>query len=189
LGPTRDEEVFIRNFVLARAIMRAQGKKQAGFKAELLGPKPGSRSPILFLEGQQLHEQRRRTAPFFTSKAVREKHRALMEAEAGSLLGGLARKGGGDMSQFGMEIATAVTAQNVSLTEKPNAAMTRRIKAFFADAIDSGEGVTNKIWNAAKAQFRLLRSCWRDVQPAIKARRVEAEAGAPRDDVVSRLIA
>ena len=67
--------------------------------------------------------------------------------------------------------------------------MTRKINAFFAYPIDSGEGVTNKIWNAAKAQFRLLRFSWRDVQPAIKARRVEAEAGAPRDDVVSRLIA
>ena len=97
--------------------MRAQGKKQAGFKAELLGRKPGSRFPIIFLEGQQLHEQRRRTAPFFTSQAALEKHRALIEAEADRLLCGLARNGGGGLSQFGMEIATAVTAQNVSLTE------------------------------------------------------------------------
>ena len=148
-----DDGVIVRGFAPARAVLRASGTRQAGFKAELMDRKPGDgRAPILFLEGKEHHEQRRRTAPFFTPKTVREKHRSLMEAEADRLVARVHRRGRGDLSNFGMEMATAVTARIVGLTEKSNAAMARRINAFFTDPLDDSGGRARQIWSALKAQ-------------------------------------
>lgn len=55
----------VRDYAIAREILRGDATRQAGFRADLLAQMPGSMNrPILYLEGQPHHTQRRQTARF-----------------------------------------------------------------------------------------------------------------------------
>lgn len=175
----------IRSFALARRVLRAEATRQAGFKAELVEklPKRG-KTPILFLEGGLHHEQRRLTAPFFTPRAVSGRYRDLMAQLADEIVARLAASGRGDLSLIGMEMAVGVAAEVVGLTDSRVPGIDRRINAFFAGGLGDAKGRLGRAWQAIVAQGRLLRFYLLDVRPSIRARR-----RAPREDVVSHLIA
>lgn len=174
----------IRSFAAARRLLRADGTRQAGFKAELVEKLPErGKTPILFLEGSVHHEQRRLTAPFFTPRAVSARYRELMATLADGIIARLAAAGRGDLSLIGMEMAVGVAAEVVGLTDSRLPGLDRRINAFFAGGLGDAKTRPARIWQALVAQVRLLRFYWLDVRPSIAVRRKD-----PREDVVSHLI-
>lgn len=175
----------IHSFALARALLRGDKTRQAGFKAELVDRLPEKgRTPILFLEGAPHHEQRRLTAPFFTPRAVESRYQPLMTHLADRVVGDFAAAGSGELSTMTMAMAVGVAAEVVGLTDSRVPGLDRRINAFFADGLDDEGGRLRRAWQALVAQARLLRFYWLDVRPSIAARR-----RAPREDVISHLLA
>ena len=174
----------VRSFAAARALLRSDATRQAGFKAELVERLPEKgKTPILFLEGPVHHEQRRLTAPFFTPRAVSTRYRGLMETLADDIIARFRAAGQGDLSLIGMEMAVGVAAEVVGLTDSVVPGLDKRINAFFADGLPDAPGRAKRMWQALVAQARLMRFYWLDVRPSMRARR-----GAPREDVISHLL-
>lgn len=173
----------VRDYALARAILRGDSTRQAGFKAELLAQVSTIRNqPVLFLEGQPHHQQRRQTARFFTPRAVGSNYRALMEHLSDELIGKLHQHGRADLSDLSMTLAVRVAAEVVGLTNSRLPGMDRRLDAFFASA----PGETSRlrmILDTVRNQAGMFAFFMLDVKPAIQARRA-----APREDVISHLI-
>ena len=176
----------IYGFEEARAIERSGDTKQAGFDAEVVEWfSRGRNMPILYLEGKLHQEQRKRTARFFTPKAVSTNYRQVMERLADTLVAGVRRKKRADLSQVSLTLAVQVVAEVVGLTNSRLPGMTKRLETFLEDH-----------WSIDRRghPLALIRMLWKqrhvaaffflDVQPAIRARRRK-----PQEDVISHLIA
>lgn len=175
----------IRGFDEARAVLRADETKQAGFRAENIAQLPSIiEAPILYMEGKPHHTQRAQTARFFTPKFTNENHRAPMERLADTIIAELRRKKQADLSVLTMRLAASVAAWIVGLTNSLLPGMEARIEAFFVQDEMKRDWSPRAVWDALNAQRRLLSFYLLDVLPAIRARRKQ-----PREDVISHLIA
>lgn len=177
-----DGTYHVSNYGGARAVLRADGTRQAGFMAEEIARMPSTmRLPILFQEGPEHREQRIKTARFFSSSMTDTKYRDFMESIADELVDRLKTEGRADLSELSMEMAVRVAAQVVGLTDSRRPGMAHRIEAFF----DQRPGQTGlaAAANEMRNQWRIFRFYTLDVLPAIKARR-----RTPREDVISHLI-
>lgn len=171
-------------YAAARALLRAEGTRQAGFMAERLGKLPKTmRDPILFQEGPDHREQRSKVARFFTPKTTDERYRGFMERFADEVLGELLRRGRADLSAMSVRLAVQVAAQVVGLTHSSRPGLAKRIEAFFAQT-PAGASRPARLWGFLKTQRDVLRFYLFDVRPAIRARRLE-----PREDVISHALA
>jgi cytochrome P450 len=175
----------VYSFEEARAVLRSGDTKQAGFGAQLFEMFAASRKQgILYQEGPQHHEQRRRTARFFTPKTVSSNYRPLMERLSDQLVANLRRKKRADLSQMTFILAMQVAAQVVGLTNSRLPGMDKRIEGFFKDSFIMQPGskpleTIRFMWR----QRRFLGFFFLDVKPAINARRRK-----PQEDVISHLI-
>lgn len=174
----------IRDFELVRTVLRS-GASQAGFNADMIGKIAHMmRMPILYLDGQPHHEQRRQTARFFTPKTVSTNYREMMEKLVERLIKDLKQAGQADFSDLTLEMAVRVAAQVVGLTSSRVPGMTSRLDAFFQADITSFSWRPRALWQFFNNQRRLLTFYWLDVVPAIHARQRK-----PQDDLISHLIA
>lgn len=174
----------IHGFVEARALLRNEATRQAGFRAELLDRASATmKRPILYQEGQPHHEQRRQTARFFTPRFTSENYRGLMEQLADEVIADLRRTGQADLSALSLCMAVAVAAQVVGLTDSRKPGMDRRLDAFFGNEPEPKRGSFSAIMHQLRSQSRLLWFYLMDVRPAIQARRKQ-----PREDVISHLL-
>lgn len=183
----RDEEGVwqVYGFEEARAVLRSSDTRQAGFGARMLEKFSGTKHrSILYLEGPAHNEQRRKTARFFTPKAVSTNYRPLMERLCDRLVADLKRKKRVDLSQMTFALAVQVAAQVVGLTNHRLLGMDKRIEGFFADSFiarpeSSRQAKLRILWR----RRRFLAFFLLDVKPSISARRRK-----PQDDVISHLI-
>lgn len=174
----------VREFALARTILRGEDTRQAGFKADLLERLPGAMNrPILYLEGQPHHQQRRQTARFFTPRTVASNYRAMMEALSDQLVAALVRRKRADLSKLSMELAVRVAGKVVGLTNSTIPGMGARLDAFFANGPELPGLSPRELLGFARNQLRVLAFFYLDVKPAIRARR-----RAPQEDLISHLI-
>lgn len=181
----------VRGFAEARAVLRSGDTKQAGFGAEVFekfSPQGKELSGILYREGPGHHEQRRKTARFFTPKTVSANYRALMEQQADKLVADLQREKRADLSQLSLAMAVQVAALVVGLTNSSLSGMTRRLESFFENQtlVESGDSHLPRFIENLRfvwGQRRMTLFFFRDVKPAIKARRRQLQ-----DDVISHLI-
>ena len=173
----------VRGHALVRQILRGEGTQQAGFNADLIEGIPGTtRQPILYQEGRVHHEQRRQTARFFTPKTVSARYRGLMERLADQLIARFRRAGRADLSALSMQLAVAVAAEVVGLTESTLPGLDRRLDAFFTGNLVGRGGWRDRL-RQRLSRIYLLMFFYLDVRPAIRARR-----RAPREDVISHLL-
>lgn len=185
LERTADGTWHVRDFALARQLLRSGDTRQAGFRAELLAQMPHvMRQPILYLDGKPHHEQRRQTARFFAPKTVSAHYRELMEELAERLIKRLRDAGELDFSQLTLEMAVNVAARVVGLTHSRWPGMHRRLDAFFRHEIVPFGWSPRALWHFVGNQSRILSFFFLDVQPAIRARR-----RVPEDDLISHLLA
>jgi cytochrome P450 len=178
-----DGGVRIDSFEVARQVMRAEGVRQAGFRAELLERFTGtSNAPVLFQEGEPHQKQRSATARFFAPKVVATRYRELMERLSEELVERFRAAGRARLDDLSLEMAVAVAAEIVGLTNSSRRGMAERLSRFFAVS-GPARGPLASFGNFVAAQYRMLRFYWQDVRPAIRARRVQ-----PGEDVISHLV-
>lgn len=183
-GVTRPERV-IDSFDGARAVLRDEEARQAGFKADLIDRfGRAAEVPILFQSGEAHRRQRAATARFFAPKTVATRYRELIERTARAQVARLEAKGEADLDALSLEMAVAVAAEIVGLTESELPAMSRRLDAFFSTAFQTRTDRVSSFLSFILGQWRMIRFYRKDVKPAMAARRLE-----PREDVVSHLIA
>ncbi|MCB9760749.1 MAG: cytochrome P450 [Alphaproteobacteria bacterium] len=174
----------ITDYATAREVLRGRGVRQAGFRAELLERIRGrSRMAVLFQEGEAHRKQRIATARFFAPRVVDTRHRELMTTLSEGLVARLRREGRALLDTMSLDLAVAVAAEIIGLTESDGAQMSMRL-----DRLLSQNYTRTGRWATAlrllKVQWWMWRFYRRDVLPAIRARRA-----APREDVISHLLA
>jgi cytochrome P450 len=178
---TADGVWQVHDFATAREILRSTETLQAGFRAEeAMKAEKRMRMPVLYRDGTEHREHRRQTAKYFTPRRVDTAYRSLMERLADEQIAELRRRGEADLSQLSFELAVAVTAEVIGLTERAPG-MPKRLDRFFMDRSSRIPlvGWIKGLWsNTAVASFH-----YRDVRPSVKARRRER-----RDDLISHLI-
>ncbi|WP_250007306.1 hypothetical protein [Actinoplanes sp. M2I2] len=122
----------VRDYATAREFLRRADTLQAGFGVE--GVKrytKGMRLAVLYRDGPEHREHRRQTAKYFTPKRVDTAYRGLMERLADEQCAVLRAKGRADLSDLSFQLAVAVAAEVVGLTES-RGGMARRLDRFFA---------------------------------------------------------
>jgi cytochrome P450 len=175
--------IRIEDFNTAREVLRSGDVRQAGFKAELLERfAGGAHAPVLFQEGEAHQRQRSATARFFAPRAVATRYRDLMERMSDGLIERLRSAGRARLDDLSLELAVAVAAEIIGLTDSSKTAMAIRLNRFFAARADAG-GVLSGLAGFVAGQSRMLMFYLFDVRPAIRARRRDQ-----KDDVISHLI-
>lgn len=171
----------VHDFATAREILRSTDTLQAGFRADQAQKaQKRMRLPVLYRDGTEHREHRRQTAKYFTPRRVDTAYRSLMERLADEQIAALRRRGEADLSQLSFELAVAVTAEVMGLTEGAPG-MPRRLDRFFMERSAGLPliGWLKGLWSStAVAMFY-----YRDVRPSVRARRRER-----RDDLISHLI-
>ncbi len=175
----------IRGFNEARAVLRSDAIKQAGFKAETMDQAPIQlKKPVLFMDGEQHRDQRRQTARFFTPATTQSQYQQLMEDYADQVIAQFIRKRHANLGDLSLQMAVKVAAQVVGLTDSRWPGMDKRIAAFTYQNPETFGWSPRKLYRFLKIQWQMLRFYFLDVQPAIRARKRN-----PRADVISHLIA
>jgi cytochrome P450 len=175
--------LHIEDFELARQLLRSDGVRQAGFRAELLERFAGrTHAPVLFQDGEAHQKQRSATARFFAPRVVATRYRELMQDLADRLVERFRAAGRAELDAMSLEMAVAVAAEIVGLTESDQSAMSDRLNRFFS-ASGSQRGWLAAFTGFAAGQYRMLAFHLRDVRPAIRARRK-----LRREDVISHLL-
>lgn len=173
----------IESFSLARQILRSNGTRQAGFRAELIERFAGrEHAPVLFQDGEAHQKQRSATARFFAPKVVSTRYRELMQNLSERLVGRFCAAGRGELDDMSLEMAVAVAARIIGLTDSDESGMARRLNRFFA-MNGSRANYFSAFVSFIRGQFRMLAFYRHDVRPAIRARRQSR-----RDDLISHLI-
>lgn len=182
-GPVR-EAVPVRGYEAVRRALRDPGLRQAGFKADLVERAGRTvRPPILFLSGEAHRRQRAATARFFTPRAVKERHRPVIEACCDRLIGELQRSGHGRLDTMALDLAVTVAGGIVGLTDSDKRGMIKRLDAFFSPVLATRHDPISGAIATVLGQIRMFHFHIRDVRPAIAARRRQ-----PREDVISHLL-
>ena len=139
------------------------------------------RPPILFQEGKTHHEQRTKTARFFTPVTTDKHYRGFMNTYADELVGEFVAQGRGDLSDLSMKLAVQVAAQVIGLTNSYGLGMARRLDAFFQQR--RSQSAAGRLLEEVLGKWRTAKFFFLDVQPAIRAQR-----RSPQEDLLSHLV-
>jgi len=177
--------IRIESFGLTRKILRSGGMQQAGFMAELVLRATGKKgsTPVLFKEGDDHQKQRTATARFFAPRVVTTRYRDLMDRLSEGLMVKLRRNGQADLSVMSLEMAVAVAAEIIGLTDSSLEGMSARLNSFFTRGDRSKASKLRQAFHSVLNNLALLAFFWMDVKPAIRARKT-----ARKEDVISYLI-
>lgn len=180
LGDTR----AISSLAFARELLRGNATKQAvtGAGGVSAGDDPAY-TPVCFLDGEPHKRKRQVLSQFFTPRAISTRYRAVMEDAADALLSQLRARGRGRLDKLSYELAVTVAAEIVGLTHSDQAAMARRIKGTLVALRVPSMSPWRRPLGQLQASFYGARFLFRDVRPAISARKAER-----REDVLSHLI-
>lgn len=116
----------VGRFAFAREILRNSAMLQAGASADV--PANMTHASVFFLDGEEHKRRRTAIARFFTPKAIANRYLAIMERQTDVLLAQLQARGSGHLDQISFQLAVAVAAEIVGLTDSDQAQMARRIR-------------------------------------------------------------
>jgi cytochrome P450 len=173
----------VDNFAFGRAILRSGQMAQAGAGSEQANVAGEEFAPVFFLDGEDHKRRRAAIARFFTPKAINTRHRLVMERTSDELLARLRAAGGGQLDELSYELAVAVAAEIVGLTDSNQRGMAKRIQSTLLGTRLRGMHPVIRFGAQAVTAVHAMRFFVRDVRPAIKSRREQR-----RDDVISHLI-
>lgn len=182
--------VHVRGLRQGQALLRAkQATSQAGFTAERIPARLFSHRPILIDDGPEHLEHRKQLVRFFSPRALELRHRDFIERTAAEYVQRASGAGSGRIDEIALHFSVRVASQIVGLTESSTSGLASRLEAFFrqppVDHTRADHGRTREQWirAARDALAPLLSFYWRDVRPAVKARRAK-----PVDDIISHLL-
>jgi cytochrome P450 len=181
LGPGTQR---VRSFALARGILRSACVLQGGNGAEGVDVGNPEHVPVFYLDGEPHKERRAAIKKFFTPAAVVTRHRPVMERASEEILARLRASRAERLDELAFELAVAVAAEIVGLTETPRRPMANRLSrllgAAFSARTGSGPAALLDRIRSAYWGYRFLAS---DVRAAVRARTAQR-----RDDVISQTI-
>jgi hypothetical protein len=172
----------VTDFALARDIMRSAAVRQ-GMDNDYFADKEPSKVPVIFLDGE-LHKKRRaQLARYFTPKAIKDRHRKVMDDTTAELMAQLRRNGRGQLDVMSLRLASDVAAEIVGLTSSDASAMSDRLRKLFGASSKAKGGSLRARMGKLEHVLRTLWFLRSDVRPAIRDRKAE-----DRDDVISFLV-
>ncbi|MFE7133017.1 cytochrome P450 [Streptomyces sp. NPDC057638] len=175
----------VRGYGEARAVLRSTSTVQAGLGIETVSRLPKRiRRPVLYRDGPEHREHRRQTARFFTPRRVDEHYREVMIRVARARIDRLRADGRARLSDLSFDLAIEVACAVIGLTES-RPGIKERLERFFPERFGT-PGLTSPsgLYWTLRQNTNWLRVYAGDVRPAVRARR-----RAPRDDLISHLIA
>ena len=191
-GAARDAQkvIELRGLREGQDLLRAKhATSQAGFTSERIPRRLFGRRPILIDDGPEHLEHRKQLIRFFSPRTLQEKHRAFIERTADEYVAHARTVGSCQVDEIALLFSVRVASEIVGLTSGDTEALARRLEAFFRQPpvdhtrIDHGRTGEDWIRAARDALLPLLSFYWRDVLPAIRARRAR-----PSDDIISHLL-
>jgi hypothetical protein len=172
-----------RSFAFAREVLRSGAMRQAGAGADQIPLDDPSQLPVFYLDGEPHRRKRAAIARFFTPKAISHRYREVMERETDALLASMRASGGARLDRISFQLAVAVAAEIVGLTHSEQAGMATRIRANLPTDGLRKRGRVGQLVQAVLRSYHGLAFYFRDVRPAIAARRKQRG-----DDVISHLL-
>jgi cytochrome P450 len=175
---------LVRSFALARGILRSAYALQDGHGAEQVNVGNPDHLPVFYLDGERHRERRAALKGFFTPAAVVNRYRPVMERATDDLLARLRASGTARLDEIAFELAVAVAAEIVGLTESGARPMANRLSHLLKAAFSGRTG-----WGPVGLFNRIGRAYWgyrflvNDVRPAVRARATQR-----RDDVISQTL-
>lgn len=171
------------DFELARDLLRSDAIHQGLDGAQFFADKDPNKVPVIFLDGE-LHKKRRsQIARYFTPKAIKDRHRLVMERTTNEVMAQLRKAGRGQLDVMSLRLACDVAAEVVGLTNTNPSAMSERLrKKFFASSKAKRPGLAGRLGRIED----ILRTLWFfriDVKPAIRHRQTHDV-----EDVISYLV-
>lgn len=174
----------IRSYARAREILLSKELLQGGAGAEFVDASDPDTTPVFFLDGAAHHERRASIGRYFTPKAITSRYHAIIERETARLVAQIVREGRARLDVLSFELTVAVAANIVGLTESAVPAMARRLATILSTIGSHRLGPLGKLAVGARKALAMGSLYVNDIAPAVRARRQ-----APRDDVLSQLIA
>lgn len=171
----------VGTFAFAREILRNSAMLQAGASADV--PANMTHASVFFLDGEEHKRRRTAIARFFTPKAIANRYLAIMERQTDVLLAQLQARGSGHLDQISFQLAVAVAAEIVGLTDSDQAQMARRIRRTLLGTRLQEMTPLLRRFATVPVTLHALNFFARDVRPAIRARRLERQ-----EDVISHLL-
>lgn len=142
----------VRGYAEAKTILLGN-TTQAGFNAELVKQMPLKiKQPVLFQDGAEHREQRAQIAKFFTPTFTQQQHKALMEKYTNEIVCAFVRAGGGDLNKMTAQMAMAVAADVVGLTNSDRAGMARRLDGILHSDLNVGMRSPQEIFRYVRVQ-------------------------------------
>ncbi|MBB6253336.1 cytochrome P450 [Nitrospirillum iridis] len=172
----------VDSFTAARDILRSPAARQDGAGAAYVDVGDPEHVPVFYLDGEAHRKRRSAIAGLFTPKAVANRYRRIMEQTTEGLLARFRARGEARLDEISFELAVAVAAEIVGLTEKPAHRMAPRIAVLLDSTLGSVSGKPGLVLKA-KSAFHALRFYLMDVRPAVRARRM-----ARGDDIISQTL-
>jgi cytochrome P450 len=173
----------VAGFATARDILRNTRLRQAGLDSAAIDKQHPEHAPVFYLDGELHRKKRAAIARFFTPKAIATRYRLVMEQTTDALLEHVRNAGQGRLDDISFELAVAVAADIVGLTESGQAGLAKRIESCLTSQRPGRWGLLRPVLLPVLVRYHALNFFYRDVRPAIRARRL-----ARREDVISHLI-
>jgi cytochrome P450 len=172
----------VGGFTAAREILRSSKVKQAGVGADQVDTGNPDHAPVFYLDGESHRRKRGAIARFFTPTAVASRYRPQMERTADALIAAVQKAGTATLDKVAHQMTVAVAAQIIGLTDSNQVSMAARIGATLSASRIRLKWLAHLMEPLGTA-VRALNFYYRDVRPAIRARRA-----ARRDDIISHLL-
>jgi cytochrome P450 len=175
----------VHGYAVAREVLRSTETVQAGLGIETVEKLPPRiRRPVLYQDGPEHREQRRRTARFFTPRRVDEHYRELMVRVAEEQVAALRAAGTAQLSDLGFTMAIEVVGDIIGLRHS-RPGLKSRLERFFPEEFGR-PGLTSVrgLYWLVRQNANWLHIHLADVRPAIRAHRRQE-----RDDLISHLLA
>lgn len=172
----------VRKFDQLRAVLRNEAMRQNGASNSPTEKEDPTLASIFFLYGEEHRRRRGAIINFFTPKAIATRHMPIINAAADKLIDDFRQKGRARLDDMSFMLTSTVVAEIVGLTETPLRPMMRRIEMANGTP-DVWRGGIRKLLAPLKSRFFGMAFLFRDVKPAIAARRKRR-----REDVISKLL-
>jgi cytochrome P450 len=174
----------VNRFSFAREVLRHALAKQAGADSDQVDTGNPDHAPVFYLDGEAHRRKRGTIARLFTPTAVTTRYRAIMERTTEALLARMKAAGEARLDVLSLELAVTVAAEIVGLTNSDYTSMASRIGATLTASVPSTlPRRFGRLLRPLLFRFHALNFFYRDVRPAIEARR-----RTRREDLISQLL-
>jgi cytochrome P450 len=174
----------VNRFSFAREVLRHALAKQAGADSDQVDTGNPDHAPVFYLDGEAHRRKRGTIARLFTPTAVTTRYRAIMERTTEALLARMKAAGEARLDVLSLELAVTVAAEIVGLTNSDYTSMASRIGATLNSSVPSAlPRRFGRLLRPLLFRFHALNFFYRDVRPAIEARR-----RTRREDLISQLL-